>query len=137
MDGNRRWASARGLPKAAGHTVGARKVRAIVQTCAQRGVRNLTLFAFSTENWRRPMEEVGTLMGLLKLYLQKEIGELRAQGVRLRVIGDTSKFDAVNRRSTRCCLHSELDRATTVPIVRHNWDCEASDPLTRCRRRLR
>jgi len=94
MDGNRRWASARGLPKAAGHTVGARKVRAIVQACAERGVRNLTLFAFSTENWRRPMEEVGTLMGLLKLYLQKEIGELRAQGVRLRVIGDTSKFDA-------------------------------------------
>ena len=90
MDGNRRWASARGLPKAAGHTVGARKVRAIVQACAQRGVRNLTLFAFSTENWRRPMEEVGTLMGLLKLYLQKEIGDLRAQGVRLRVIGDTS-----------------------------------------------
>jgi undecaprenyl diphosphate synthase len=71
MDGNRRWASARGLPKAAGHTVGARKVRAIVQACAERGVRNLTLFAFSTENWRRPMEEVGTLMGLLKLYLQK------------------------------------------------------------------
>ena len=94
MDGNRRWASARGLPKAAGHTVGARKVRAIVQACAERGVRNLTLFAFSTENWRRPMEEVGTLMGLLKLYLQKEIGDLRAQGVRLRVIGDTSKFDA-------------------------------------------
>jgi len=94
MDGNRRWASARGLPKAAGHTVGARKVRAIVRACAERGVQNLTLFAFSTENWRRPMEEVGTLMGLLKLYLQKEIGELRAQGVRLRVIGDTSKFDA-------------------------------------------
>ena len=94
MDGNRRWASARGLPKAAGHTVGARKVRAVVQACAERGVRNLTLFAFSTENWRRPMEEVGTLMGLLKLYLQKEIGDLRAQGVRLRVIGDTSKFDA-------------------------------------------
>jgi undecaprenyl diphosphate synthase len=94
MDGNRRWASARGLPKAAGHTVGARKVRAIVQACAERGVQNLTLFAFSTENWRRPMEEVGTLMGLLKLYLQKEIGDLRVQGVRLRVIGDISKFDS-------------------------------------------
>jgi len=93
MDGNRRWASARGLPKAAGHTVGARRVRAVVQACAERGIGHLTLFAFSTENWRRPMEEVGTLMGLLTLYLQKEIGDMNSLGVRLRVIGDTSRFD--------------------------------------------
>jgi undecaprenyl diphosphate synthase len=94
MDGNRRWAGARGLPKAAGHAVGARRVRAIVQACGERGIGHLTLFAFSTENWRRPLEEVRGLMRLLTLYLQKEIGDLNAQGVRLRVIGDTSKFDS-------------------------------------------
>lgn len=93
MDGNRRWANARGLPKAVGHGAGARRVRAIVEACAQRGISHLTLFAFSTENWRRPLEEVNSLLGLLTLYLQKEIGNLNAQGVRLRVIGDTSRFD--------------------------------------------
>ena len=73
MDGNRRWASARGLPKAVGHGAGSRRVRAIVQACAERGISHLTLFAFSTENWRRPMDEVGSLIGLLTLYLQKEL----------------------------------------------------------------
>ena len=93
MDGNRRWASARGLPKAVGHGAGSRRVRAIVQACGERGISHLTLFAFSTENWRRPLDEVSSLLGLLALYLQKEIGNLNAQGVRLRVIGDTSGFD--------------------------------------------
>jgi len=93
MDGNRRWASARGLPKAVGHGAGARRVRAIVQACGERGISHLTLFAFSTENWRRPLDEVNSLLGLLTLYLQKEIGNLNTQGVRLRVIGDTSGFD--------------------------------------------
>lgn len=126
MDGNRRWASARGLPKAAGHTVGARKVRAIVQACAQRGIRNLTLFAFSTENWRRPMEEVGTLMGLLKLYLQKEIGDLRAQGVRLRVIGDTSKFDtrvqALIKDAQELTAHNTTITLTLALNYGGRWD---------------
>ena len=94
MDGNGRWAKNRHLPRTLGHVKGAKVVRPLVKACTERGITHLTLFAFSTENWRRPMEEVGTLMGLLKLYLQKEIGDLRAQGVRLRVIGDTSKFDA-------------------------------------------
>jgi undecaprenyl diphosphate synthase len=93
MDGNRRWARARGLPKAVGHGAGSRRVRAIVQACAERGISHLTLFAFSTENWRRPPDEVSSLIGLLTRYLQKEIVNLNAQGVRLRVIGDTSGFD--------------------------------------------
>ena len=94
MDGNRRWAGRCGLPVAMGHASGARRVRNIVQACADRGIKHLTLFAFSTENWRRPKDEVSGLMGLLALYLQKEVDNMNARGVRLKVIGDTSQFDA-------------------------------------------
>jgi undecaprenyl diphosphate synthase len=92
MDGNRRWAKARFLPVALGHAAGARRVRHIVQACADRGVRYLTLFAFSTENWARPADEVSSLMGLLALYLQKEVKDMNAKGVCLKVAGDTSRF---------------------------------------------
>lgn len=94
MDGNRRWAKDCGLPVALGHASGARRVRSIVQACAERGVRYLTLFAFSTENWQRPADEVSSLMGLLALYLQKEVKDMNAKGVCFRVVGDTSGFDA-------------------------------------------
>jgi len=93
MDGNRRWAQKRALPVAMGHASGARRVRALVQACAERGVRYLTLFAFSTENWKRPADEVSGLMGLLALYLQKEVRDMNDRCVRLRVIGDTSGFN--------------------------------------------
>jgi undecaprenyl diphosphate synthase len=92
MDGNRRWARRRGLPAAFGHANGARRVRAIVQACASRGIRYLTLFAFSTENWQRPKTEVSALMKLLALYLQKEVRDMNAMGVRFKVIGDLSGF---------------------------------------------
>ncbi len=94
MDGNRRWASKRRLPAAVGHASGAKAIRGVVQACAERGVKFLTLFAFSTENWKRPAKEVSGLMRLLMLYLQKEIADLNAHGVRLRIIGDTSRFEA-------------------------------------------
>ena len=93
MDGNRRWAKQCGLPAALGHASGARRVRSIVQACAERGVRYLTLFAFSTENWQRPPDEVSSLMGLLALYLEKEVKNMNAKGVCLKVVGDTSQFD--------------------------------------------
>src|SRR5665647_2733493 len=89
MDGNRRWAKQSGLPVALGHASGARQVRSIVQACADRGVPFLTLFAFSTENWQRPKDEVSSLMSLMTLYLQKEVKEMSAKGVRLKVVGDT------------------------------------------------
>jgi undecaprenyl diphosphate synthase len=92
MDGNRRWAKGVGLPVALGHASGARQVRDIVQACAERGVGFITLFAFSTENWRRPKDEVSSLMGLLALYLQKEVKDMNAKGVRLKVVGDTAQF---------------------------------------------
>ena len=94
MDGNRRWASQRGLPKAIGHARGAKRVRGLVDACAARGVRYLTLFAFSSENWKRPVDEVASLMGLFLLYLQKEASDMHKNGVRLKVIGDRSAFDA-------------------------------------------
>jgi len=93
MDGNRRWAAQRSMPRALGHASGARRVRQIVEACSARGVRYLTLFAFSTENWKRPAEEVSSLMGLLVHYLQKEVSDMHRTGVRLKVVGDLSRFD--------------------------------------------
>lgn len=92
MDGNGRWARARGLPRVAGHRRGAESVRRAITAAAELGIRYLTLFGFSSENWKRPMAEVDDLMGLLRHYLRGEIAELHKNGVRLRVIGDRTKL---------------------------------------------
>jgi undecaprenyl diphosphate synthase len=92
MDGNGRWAASRHLPKIAGHREGARAVRRTIEAAIRNGVEWLTIFAFSSENWRRPADEVLDLTGLLRHYLRSEIAELTANGVRLRVIGDRSRF---------------------------------------------
>lgn len=92
MDGNGRWARERGLPRHAGHRAGVKAVRATVETAAQRGVRYLTLFAFSSENWRRPKEEVGKLMGLFGEALRREVAELHRNNVRLRFIGSREQL---------------------------------------------
>jgi undecaprenyl diphosphate synthase len=88
MDGNGRWAAARGLARSAGHKAGLDPVRMCIQECARRKVAALTLFAFSSENWRRPVEEVASLMGLFVEALDREIDELHTKGVRIRFIGD-------------------------------------------------
>ncbi|MBT3558904.1 MAG: isoprenyl transferase [Rhodospirillales bacterium] len=88
MDGNGRWARARGLPRIEGHRRGADSVRAVVRAATESGVQYLTLFGFSSENWKRPAEEISDLMGLLKYYLRKEIAELHKNNVRFRVIGN-------------------------------------------------
>ncbi len=88
MDGNGRWAKARHLPRIAGHKQGVEAVRRITRAAREMGVEVLTLYAFSSENWRRPQAEVRDLMGLLRRFLQNEVDELIAEGVRLRVIGD-------------------------------------------------
>ncbi|WP_157040309.1 polyprenyl diphosphate synthase [Polaromonas naphthalenivorans] len=93
MDGNRRWAAKRSMLRALGHVSGARQVRQIIDACMERGVNYLTLFAFSTENWQRPADEVSSLMGLLVHYLQKEVSAMHASGVRLKVVGDLNRFD--------------------------------------------
>ena len=88
MDGNGRWAVARGLTRSAGHRAGLTPVRMCIEECARRGVEALTLFAFSSENWGRPAEEVGSLMGLFLEALDREIAELHTQGVRVRFVGE-------------------------------------------------
>lgn len=93
MDGNGRWAAKRLLPRTAGHARGVQSVRSAVETCGKLGVRYLTLFAFSSENWRRPADEVSLLMRLFVQALQREVSRLQDQGVRLRVVGDLSAFE--------------------------------------------
>jgi len=93
MDGNGRWATARRLPRVAGHARGVEAVRTIVEACAVRGVEYLTLFAFSSENWRRPQDEVGVLMRLFVSALEREVEHLHRNGVRLKVVGDLSAFE--------------------------------------------
>jgi undecaprenyl diphosphate synthase len=92
MDGNGRWAQARGLPRIAGHRRGAEAVRRTVTAAAELGIPYLTLFGFSSENWKRPLAEVDDLMGLLRHYLRGEIAELHRNGVRLRVIGERGRL---------------------------------------------
>ena len=92
MDGNRRWAKNRFMPAALGHAAGAKRVREIVKACAEAGVPYLSLFAFSTENWKRPEEEVSSLMGLFRTYLEREVASMNDNGVRLRVLGDVGRF---------------------------------------------
>ena len=92
MDGNGRWAQKRHMPRTVGHAKGTAVVRGLVEQCAKIGVKYLTLFAFSTENWRRPVDEVSTLMGLFVQYLEKELDALAAAGVRLKIIGDVAGF---------------------------------------------
>jgi undecaprenyl diphosphate synthase len=94
MDGNGRWAQARGLPRIAGHRRGADAVRRTLAATGEIGIPYLTLFGFSSENWKRPLDEVDDLMGLLRHYLRGEIAELHKNGVRLRVIGDRGRLSS-------------------------------------------
>ncbi|QQA44540.1 polyprenyl diphosphate synthase [Pelagovum pacificum] len=93
MDGNGRWAQQRGKPRLFGHHAGAKRVREIVEACPDIGVKYLTIFAFSTENWRRTQTEVAGLMGLFRRYIQREARDLLRRGVRVRFIGDRMKLD--------------------------------------------
>ncbi|SCZ55818.1 polyprenyl diphosphate synthase [Thiohalomonas denitrificans] len=92
MDGNGRWAKQRHLPRFAGHRSGLESVRSMVKLCLHYRIEALTLFAFSSENWRRPKEEVGLLMNLFMTALDKEVGKLHKNGIRLRIVGDTDAF---------------------------------------------
>lgn len=104
MDGNGRWARRRALPRQAGHQAGIKPVRATVERCAERGVDTLTLFAFSSENWRRPADEVRGLMSLFVDALEREVAELDANGIRLKFIGDLA---ALNPQLRAACEAAE------------------------------
>ncbi len=126
MDGNGRWATARHLPRVAGHSRGVDTVRAVVEQAGRRGVEFLTLFAFSSENWRRPQDEVSTLLRLFVAALQKEVGKLGANGVRLRVVGDLSAFDhplqALIRQSEAATAGNTRLHLTICASYGGRWD---------------
>jgi undecaprenyl diphosphate synthase len=137
MDGNRRWAQQRMLPAIFGHRAGAERVRDLVKACAAREVESLSIFAFSTENWRRPSGEVTGLMALLRRYLQREVGELEKESVRLRVIGDRSRFspviqnlianaEAQTAQGTRLCLNLAVNYGGQLDMVQavQRWQAE-------------
>ncbi len=98
MDGNGRWAKERGLPRAEGHRAGAESVREVMEACKGIGVKYLTLYAFSSENWNRPEAEVGALMGLLERFLDEKAGDLDKQNVRLQAIGQLDRLPASTRK---------------------------------------
>lgn len=129
MDGNGRWAAARNLPRVMGHKAGIEAVRRSLQSAIEAGVPYLTLYGFSSENWKRPTDEVQDLMGLLRLYLQGELAQLHKEQVRLRIIGDRTRFDkdiialiekaeALTEKNTRLNLTVALSYGGRQEIVR-------------------
>jgi undecaprenyl diphosphate synthase len=126
LDGNGRWAQHRRLPRVAGHTKGLDAVRTIVEACAQRGVEFLTLFAFSSENWRRPTDEVSFLMRLFITALEREIAKLHTNGIRLRVVGDLSMFTPrIQELVKRAQARTDKNTGLTLTIAANyggRWD---------------
>ena len=129
MDGNGRWAKARGLPRAAGHRAGAEAARETLRAAGEAGVECLTLYAFSSENWRRPAQEIADLTGLLRFYIGRELDSLHKEGIRLRILGDHTAFEsdvanmvdrAVARTAgnTRMTLAIALNYGARTEIVR-------------------
>ncbi|MBV6272011.1 di-trans,poly-cis-decaprenylcistransferase [Alcaligenaceae bacterium CGII-47] len=121
MDGNGRWATKRLLPRTAGHARGVQAVRRVVEACARQGVEYLTLFAFSSENWRRPQQEVSLLMRLFVQALEKEVDKLIKQGVRLRVVGDLGAFDEHLRDLIRAAEARTVHNTTLTLTIAANY----------------
>jgi undecaprenyl diphosphate synthase len=121
MDGNGRWATQRRLPRTTGHVRGVQAVRRVVEACGRRGVEYLTLFAFSSENWRRPAQEVSLLMRLFVRTLEKEVDRLIEQGVRLRVVGDLSAFDEKLRGLIRSAEERTAAQSALVLTIAANY----------------
>jgi undecaprenyl diphosphate synthase len=118
MDGNGRWASERNLPRIAGHRAGAEAVRQTVEECARLGISFLTLFAFSTENWRRPSEEVTALMNLLDQYLKRELDTILSNNVRLETIGRTADLpENVRNTLLKACEKSSGNSGLTLVLA--------------------
>jgi undecaprenyl diphosphate synthase len=126
MDGNGRWAAARALPRPAGHRMGVRSVKQTVENCAKRGVEVLTLFAFSSENWKRPKEEVSMLMGRFLEALDEEVDKLHENGIRLRFIGNLQQLSTALRERMEAAqmLTASNSRMTLVIAVAYGgrWD---------------
>ncbi len=114
MDGNGRWAESRGLPRVRGHEEGAESVRAVTRACRELGVSALTLYSFSTENWLRPEDEVGALMGLLARYLVQERREILDNGIRLNAVGQLERLPVAVRAALKELMHASRDNRQMV-----------------------
>ncbi|HLS17920.1 MAG TPA: polyprenyl diphosphate synthase [Paenalcaligenes sp.] len=126
MDGNGRWATRRYLPRTAGHARGVQSVRRILRACGEAGVQYLTLFAFSSENWRRPQDEVSLLMRLFVQTLEKEVDKLVTQGIRLRIVGDVSAFEptlqSLIAEAEKKTAHNDRLHLTIAANYGGRWD---------------
>ena len=125
MDGNGRWAKQRGLPRAAGHKAGAEAVRKTLQAAADAGVEVLTLYAFSSENWRRSSEEISDLKGLMRYYLERELQRLMYEDVRLRLIGDYRAFGPEMTRQLENALEKTSANKRLTLVVALNYGSRA------------
>jgi undecaprenyl diphosphate synthase len=125
MDGNGRWAKQRGLPRAAGHKAGAEAVRKTLQAAADAGVEVLTLYAFSSENWRRSSEEISDLKGLMRYYLERELQRLMDEDVRLRLIGDYRAFGPEMTRQLENALEKTSANKRLSLVVALNYGSRA------------
>ena len=134
MDGNGRWAAARGLPRVEGHRRGVEALRKTVRAAGDMGIRCLTIFSFSSENWQRPASEVRDLMGLLRLFIRKDLAELHSNGVRVRVIGERKSLDPDIRRLLEEA--EELTRANTNLLLVVAFNYGARDEIARAVRRI-
>ncbi len=118
MDGNGRWAAKRGLPRVAGHRAGAEAVRKTIEAAVEAGVEVLTLYAFSSENWRRSAEEVADLTGLMRFYLERELATLEKEGVRVRLIGEPAAFGAeLAAKLERACERTAGNERLTLVVA--------------------
>jgi undecaprenyl diphosphate synthase len=134
MDGNGRWAAARGLPRVEGHRRGVEALRKTVRAAGEIGIRCLTIFSFSSENWQRPASEVRDLMGLLRLFIRKDLAELHGNGVRVRVIGERDSLDPDIRRLLEEA--EELTRANTSLLLVVAFNYGARDEIARAVQRI-
>ena len=134
MDGNRRWAARRGLPRAAGHARGAEAAHAAVRAASELGIETLTLYGFSSENWRRPVEEVNDLLGLLRYYLGRELEDMHRNGVRLRMIGERDRLPA--DLCERIAHAEALTAGNDAILVQVAFSYGGRDEIVRAARRL-
>jgi undecaprenyl diphosphate synthase len=134
MDGNGRWARERGLPRSEGHRAGAESVRRVVEACNEFGVRYLTLYAFSTENWRRPASEVRALMSLLGRFLEERTADLQRYGIRLQAIGEVERLPALVRRKLDKTMAATATNTRGVLTLALSYGSRAE--LVRAARRL-
>ena len=134
MDGNGRWAKKRGLPRSAGHTVGAANFKTITRYCASIGIEYLTVYAFSTENWKRPMEEVSALMKLFRQYLEEALRDFLDENIKVRFIGDTTAFPEELQKLIRETEEVSKNRTGMVLNIAMNYG--GRDEIARAARLL-